>query len=1373
MDYVNDFRNNIIAPIDYDADFIIDNGSDWVDGRVCIDLILHQANANHSIITRKSRLGASYSIFRQELETFIYTNNHVIYNIFDNNQKLPIVKVDNPVDQVPNAYRLPIFWDKSDNCIYHRLQDDMTTDDEYISEGDKAGWFKANPYPQGKILKVAAGGHFYRNPPYGIAILYNDRVYLKQLSGGIYNSQDYYTWTHIDSSSGDHAIDIGFCNEGFVNSDSVFCMMIIVLYSDGNIRIRGTMHSTGTSYHLDSIGTSLVGSIPGAYKLIYHCGVCAVVTRSGDLYEVFGITTSDPTKLKKIASNVVYAQGHFYGLYYVTSDGKLWFTGSVIGNPNNTGHTHNWNENPKSVWCTSINNGYISTSQLRLANILFDRVALNGSYTSTTWSEPKTFYWKVAFKITDFEFDGYLPKRNVVNYVTTWGTSEDTATANTFSSKSMTFTAENYDRYNELLEEAAQAEIAACKAMLDIPDVVLPANTTQNYTVGECTFKLDVNHAKGSEKNVVVTTCYIDNKQYGTSVTSTFATQAAADTDLASLSSTKIAAMKALCDLMPVTTNENYTYDGNTFKLTVRLYKYAGTEFPTCALYINNFYYGNYQVNMYGNIATNGSTFCNNISTRVITGNINNTLKPAVNTHWVTSTTEEYSIGDVDFRLTVQSTAHQLASIDTNGQAALNNNFITLVAKCDNVQCDSTTFRGFWSSTEFETRCSSAKSSRDSMIQAMKDYLSTHVANPTVQVQTTDGWKFNLVQNITKTSNNTTATASAKLDGNRYGTTNGSLRYDTIDNDTRVLWASAKDSEDVLKAIIAECPTNYSEVYTVNSFNYNIGTQYVKVEGETFVTINTMLDGEVWKSQTQNISVANLASNINSAKSIAATDLEELRVFLRNQTPANSDNSAYVVDGFSYNCGVEYSKNANTGAVTGTVKLDGVTMDTITGTLHAATFASDMSDIITRATTSVNSVKSGLIGLTPDIEEYDKNGTAFNLKVTYTKNANGTITIQPFIDGDAYGSPYIVEYDYTKGDVYRAKGQEFISNMKTSVNQASAAYTDTSETYTVNGLSFTVGIKFEKEPGEALVNVFQMLDGKKVGSPSQVDYDVTNTSNATVQAAQDLTTLKTRLNASPANYANVVTYGGFSFAVGSSFEKAAGEDTVHIKTMLDGVQYGNTINQNFNISDINDLLEVADQYETALKDVLTTVPRDETETFTIRRFNFLLGKHYSKQANSHLVTTMVKLDSVQYDQYHQENFDPSTIGTLTTYNDALMQALKNKLLQVTPDDIHTTYSRNQFNFNIDAYFSKQANSDVVNIEYTIDSGDLSGNSTVTFSSSSTEEELQSAATSLASTMDSTVEEVSSLLHELTYNASEEVAAKVLGPRVLSDNNDNS
>ena len=971
------------------------------------------------------------------------------------------------------------------------------------------------------------------------------------------------------------------------------------------------------------------------------------------------------------------------------------------------------------------------------------------TFISTSESSDRTFYIRVT--------SPSISKGNVVNYVTTWGTSEDTATANTFSSKSMTFTAENYDRYNELLEEAAQAEIAACKAMLDIPDVVLPANTSETYTKGQCSYNIVASHSKGSAKNVVVTTVYIDNVQFGTSTTATYATQADADTGIASTTATKIQAAKDTIDALGIV---NLNTGGGAFPHTTerQVSKAAGSTTATLRVYVDG------RSNIYNSTTKplRASSFASDVSDINTWLNTQyDNLEAIINYQYPNGIDQTYSIGDIDFK------------VSTETAKTAGNNTYTITSKCDGMTVD--TYNGTLDETSANIQASlqAAVAKRDEMLAAVKTYLTNHVANPTVQVQTTDGWKFNLVQNITKTSNNTTATASAKLDGNRYGTTNGSLRYDTIDNDTRVLWASAKDSEDVLKAIIAECPTNYSEVYTVNSFNYNIGTQYVKVEGETFVTINTMLDGEVWKTQTQNVSVANLASNINSAKSIAATDLEELRVFLRNQTPANSDNSAYVVDGFSYNCGVEYSKNANTGAVTGTVKLDGVTMDTITGTLHAATFASDMSDIITRATTSVNSVKSGLIGLTPDIEEYDKNGTAFNLKVTYTKNANGTITIQPFIDGDAYGSPYIVEYDYTKGDVYRAKGQEFISNMKTSVNQASAAYTDTSETYTVNGLSFTVGIKFEKEPGEALVNVFQMLDGKKVGSPSQVDYDVTNTSNATVQAAQDLTTLKTRLNASPANYANVVTYGGFSFAVGSSFEKAAGEDTVHIKTMLDGVQYGNTINQNFNISDINDLLEVADQYETALKDVLTTVPRDETETFTIRRFNFLLGKHYSKQANSHLVTTMVKLDSVQYDQYHQENFDPSTIGTLTTYNDALMQALKNKLLQVTPDDIHTTYSRNQFNFNIDAYFSKQANSDVVNIEYTIDSGDLSGNSTVTFSSSSTEEELQSAATSLASTMDSTVEEVSSLLHELTYNASEEVAAKVLGPRILSDDNDNS
>lgn len=276
--------------------------------------------------------------------------------------------------------------------------------------------------------------------------------------------------------------------------------------------------------------------------------------------------------------------------------------------------------------------------------------------------------------------------------------------------------------------------------------------------------------------------------------------------------------------------------------------------------------------------------------------------------------------------------------------------------------------------------------------------------------------------------------------------------------------------------------------------------------------------------------------------------------------------------------------------------------------------------------------------------------------------------------------------------------------MKTAVGNAPA---NTSAKHTVNGFNFTIGTQYEKALGSTTVYVKTMLDGVQAGTSSTVTYDVTNVAAITSQGSSDLAALRVALNACPANYANTHTKSGMGWRTGVNFSKTEDDLSVRLIATLDGEEYGNVVNMDFDVTNISALSTKAAEMESNLNTTLTNVsPADTAENFTIRRFNFNIESCFVKTPGIKTVTTMVKLDGTQYDSYHQEDFNVNTATGLSTYNNNLINTLKSRLTSVCPDDIHTTYSRNQFNFVIDAYFSKQPNTDVIDIEYNIDSADL-------------------------------------------------------------------
>jgi len=1293
------------------------------------------------------------------------------------------------------------------------------------------------------------------------------------------------------------------------------------------------------------------------------------------------------------------------------------------------------------------------------------------TYTNTTWSTSKTWYIKVT--ITKKSNSTSSTTGNVVNYVTTWGTTEAQNTANQFSSKTFTLTADNYTQYKTLLTAAANTEIAACQAMLDIPDLVLPANHSENYTKNGFTYTLSVQYSKGSTKNQVVVKSLVDGGAFGTNSTLTYTTQALANTGLASEQSNRITAMKTACDKSPANTTKTYTKNGLNFTIATTFTKAAGNTTCTIKCLLDGTQYSSATQAVTAANATN-LTACSTSSTNQITalenilknapanssetytkngfnytvaktftkaaGNATATwtvtcdgtqygtgtqaigaskpgdnltaltnaagtsltnLKTALNAS-PANTSKTYTKNGLNFTIattfakaagnttcTIQcnldgtkyssatqtvaiatlannltacstSSTNQISALETilNGKTPANssetytkNGFNYTVAKtftktagnatatwtvtCDGtqygtgtqaigatdpganlttlgtagtnsltnlktalnaspantsktytknslnytvattftkaagnttctIQCNldgtkyssatqavaigtlstnltacstsstnqisaletalnaspanttktytknglnftiATTFTKAAGNTTCTIKClldgtqySSAtqaivastlannltacsKSSTD-QITALENILKNAPANTsetysngnmhftvdktftksadnatatwvtkcdgvqfgtgTQTIGVTDpganmttlntnatnsfnnlktnidrcpadssetitvhGFKYNLGVFYTKSAGTTKAVGGAKLDGTVYGSTESTFSISTWDSNKTTLTSNASNHKASCRAVIDTSPDNSSATYTVNGLSYNVGTTYSKTAGNSTATIVTTLDGLQQKSNTQSVSVNDLANNISACSSKARTDLDTLKGIL-DQSPADYDKTQYTIGGFTYTAGATFTKAINSGNVTVNIYCDGEIDETYTATVDATSTANDIDALKATARDKVDALVSSLEGLENDTVNYNVNGFNFVLLSQYTKNySTKKVTINNFIDGVPYGTPYQTDFDRDNISAYRTEGLNRIEDMKTAVKNAPA---NTSAKHTVNGFNFTIGTQYEKAFGSTTVYVKTMLDGEQTGTSSTVTYDVTNVAAITSQGSSDLAALRVALNACPANYANTHTKSGMGWRTGVNFSKTEDEHSVRLIATLDGEEYGNAVNMDFDITNISALSTKAAEMESNLNTTLTNVsPADTSENFTIRRFNFNIESCFVKTPGIKTVTTMVKLDGTQYDSYHQEDFNVNTATALNTYNNNLINTLKSRLTSVCPDDIHTTYSRNQFNFVIDAYFSKQPNTDVIDIEYNIDSADL-------------------------------------------------------------------
>lgn len=885
---------------------------------------------------------------------------------------------------------------------------------------------------------------------------------------------------------------------------------------------------------------------------------------------------------------------------------------------------------------------------------------------------------------------------NTIEYVTTWGQSAGTDTANEYSALNYIIKRSNVSNASASLDQLGQDQINAIKDTLDIPDIVCPASTTKSHTVNGFSYTLLIAHTKGTQINVVNTALYIDGSQYGSTISNSFfTTQEDADEELTALVAGKMRELEVACNASPANYSTTYNKGGCNYTIATQYSKSAGSKTVTVRTLCDG------EVYRVRTWTVDARTFAADLeacSTSVGAGDLD-ALRTALS-EGPSNGTETVTINGLNFSVSKEYTK------------AAGNATMSFVIKVDGVSADTGSVN--IDPADIESSFGDVNDVVGSKVTAITTAIDTATDSLDISstVVTKNGFSFRLGGGVSKTAGSTTASSYAVLDGETYGASSYPFSYTNLASNVSSLNSNISTRKNTLATIIDAVPANASRVYTKNGLSYRVGTQYSKSADTNSVSIQTILDGKTNLSQIKELAASTLSTDVQSCISMAGNGESQL-IGILDGSPEDNDTAVHQVGNFVYYCGAKYVKVEDSQVVTVKIMLDGVVSETYTNNITNITTAQDIIDLKSTAANKIATLVASLQGLDTTLVEYTVGGFGFNLTATYTKDTtNGTVTIRGFIDDTEYGTATVADFDATQMASYENIGKAKIDSLKTVVGGVPS---NTVQLFTVNGFNFNVGVSYSKEKGSDVINIYRMLDGNTTGTPVSMRFESNNIPAIGAKGTGELSNLKAILATCPADYVRPYAVGQMMFNVGSTFSKIAGSSIVAINTTLDGDVYGGPKNISFDIGNIPGLLTEAAAKEDVLKTVLNQAPIDNTITHTVNRCSFDITKSYSKTAGSKNVTTLVKLDGVQYDQIHQEVYNILNLASLTGYNDTLSNQLVTKLNSIIPDDIHETYTRNGFNFTIDAMFSKTSGSDVVTITYLIDSANITSSNTSTSS----------------------------------------------------------
>ena len=859
------------------------------------------------------------------------------------------------------------------------------------------------------------------------------------------------------------------------------------------------------------------------------------------------------------------------------------------------------------------------------------------------------------------------------------------------------FTNDNYFFALDSLSNKVTTDIAELQASLDIPNITPKTTTMELYQVNGFEYELSVQHVKSTAINKIVTTAFIDSIQYGETTETEFFEQSAADANLTTLTSTLLYEMKQKCANSPEDLSEIITVGNCQFSIETRYTKPQGVRMGYVRVYLDNELYTTETVGI------SASTIIDDLFTIKAIGQDKFRKLRDIIMGFPSDGSDTFTVSNMSFFL-----AFRMVKFANSME-------LQFRSTCDGIGYHEDIV--LLSAQTIQDNIASIETLKSSEIQSMKQHLTGNLPLESGDIVSIGGLRFYVGCTYTKEAGKSTVLISGLRDGNVYSTSQLDSSIMTIDVDRADMIMIANNIKSAIRDEIESHPLiNTTRNYVVNGFSYLIKTSYYKQDGDNNVSITVDLDGLTYYNSNNAIDLNGLGQSLDRFKDLAALTEQGL-VNILDGSPSNNEYEDYVIDGFIYHITSTYSKRLNSHDVSITISIDGKAQASFTETIEAGTVAADITRIKSNVSSQIGVFKSDLSGIPTISDIFTQNGFNYNIRALFDKNiATGNIAISTTVDNKPYGNATVVPFIKEDISRYRAEGQRLIDQVKASLTTPVL----NSFIYSAYDFFFDVSFEMTKMQDTDTVTVSTFLDGNDLGEPVILSFDIYNPDTILRDMEPVIENLRRRLAQVPTNASVNVTMNGFRFNIAHKYLKQKESDDVKIQILLDGSLY-KELTETYTIDDTDRLAVLVSIEEENLRNKLRQCPANYDETWTFGTFSFYVEAIFTKQENSNVIRSVLKIDGTQYEETYVEQFDIGGIENIGSFLFGHIQAVKTRYESLIPADIHTTYSRNGYNFDVDITMSKQAGTDVVDITYTINSRDKNTESvTVTLQESMSE-----------------------------------------------------
>lgn len=853
-----------------------------------------------------------------------------------------------------------------------------------------------------------------------------------------------------------------------------------------------------------------------------------------------------------------------------------------------------------------------------------------------------------------------------------------------YCTKTLKIDKDNYMLAEEELADMVEADVNALKARIDIPSVRVPDAIVEDYEVYGFTYRLTVLYARGSNINVITTTSYIDGEEFGGSTTSTFLkTESSALSELKTIANGRLNAMKTACNNSPNHIEEVYTVGSCSYKISTEYSKVADNKTVTIRMKLDDRRYYEDTVKLSVKTLNQDLITCQTKSYEE-TNRVKSILAKTPK-----DSTEVYSVEGVNFVLYVGYSKEA------------GSNVVQYHTTCDNVT--HTSGECTINETAMEDSIATLKTLSTTALTSLKNELLTKCPKTSTEIINVNGFTFSLGMIYSKSANSNRGASGVTIDGEICSSMTRMISYNTLDADLAELEANCLSIKAEVLGRLNGSPGDRDTVYTVNGFSYRIQTLFNKDINDSLISITTTMDGELYKMETIKTSPLTILDDIDECH-IIASNMEESLMKILDKSPKDTDTETYTIDGFVYICGAVFHKEAMEKTITVSIMMDGEVNDSYKWEIDATDTLTDMDNLLTDVGRRLAALKATFYGIHKKVLPWTVKAFEFNIVTVYTKDIEShTISIENYIDDKEFLTRETLPFSLNTREEVIAHGE---ARSKQIQNLLNTAPDNLREPYTVGNMKFNLGIVYQKNAGSINVMITKMVDGVAVEKPTAIPFNPNDIASLQTKGIEQMLSLKNTLSNVPMNYSYTYRVGEMEFSIGSQFVKMAGDPTVTVITTLDSLQYEDSANITFNYIDIPAITNLAVSRENRVKTILDKLPVSDSEVYSVRHCLYRIGRSYRKNPNEKTIYVAVKLDGSDYGDAETVDFDINSLSEVSDSINQQVEELKRKLEKETPRDLSVTKTISGFEFMIKAHFLKEPDTEVIKVQYDVDSADL-------------------------------------------------------------------